>query len=95
MYALNYSPQTGKASSIKRVSDGACIPLAPDNTDFQKFLIWNAEQKVPLDLKSTIEVEVITPPPTAEERIDRLLVILKAKVVLTDKEAGDIISITR
>ena len=26
--------------NIKRLSDGACIPLNPDNTDYQAYLKW-------------------------------------------------------
>ena len=52
MYQLIYSHQDGTVSSIKRNSDGASIPLAEGNTDYQAFLVWNAEQAVPLDLNS-------------------------------------------
>ena len=51
MYQLIYSHNDGKVSGIKR-SDGASIPLAEGNTDYQAFLVWNAEQAVPLDLNS-------------------------------------------
>ena len=51
MYQLIYSHQDGKVSGIRR-SDGASIPLAEGNTDYQAFLVWNAEQAVPLDLNS-------------------------------------------
>jgi hypothetical protein len=52
MYQLIYSFADGKVSGIKRNSNGACIPLAEGNTDYQDFLIWNSEQAVPLDLNS-------------------------------------------
>ena len=52
MYQLNYDTMTGKVSNIKRLSDSASIPLCEDNTDFQAFLEWNAEQAVPLDIVS-------------------------------------------
>ena len=52
MYQLIYSHQDGTVSGIKRLSDGATIPLAEGNTDYQAFLVWNAEQVVPLDLNS-------------------------------------------
>lgn len=52
MYQLIYSHQDGIVSGIKRLSDGASIPLAEGNTDYQAFLVWNAEQTVPLDLNS-------------------------------------------
>jgi hypothetical protein len=53
MYILNYDPRTGKVSSIQL--GNMCIPLCPDNTDYQAFLAWNKAQKKPLDLESTIE----------------------------------------
>lgn len=42
----------GTVSGIKRTSDGASIPLADGNMDYQAFLVWNAEQTTPLDLNS-------------------------------------------
>lgn len=51
MYQLIYSHHDGTVSGIRR-SDGASIPLAEGNTDYQSFLVWNAEQAVPLDLNS-------------------------------------------
>lgn len=51
MYQLIYSYENGKVAGIRR-SDGASIPLAEGNTDYQAFLVWNAEQAVPLDLNS-------------------------------------------
>lgn len=52
MYQLIYSHIDGTVSGIKRLSDGASIPLAEGNTDYQEFLEWNAQQAVPLDLSS-------------------------------------------
>ena len=34
-------------NSIRRMSDGACIPLEPANADYQKYLKWVAEGNTP------------------------------------------------
>ena len=60
MYELNYGSD-GKVISISKLNtDGSVSSFYLDeaNSDFQDFLIWNAEQKVPLDLNSTIPVVV-------------------------------------
>jgi hypothetical protein len=45
------------------------IPIDIHNQDFSHFLDWNSKQELPLDWKTSIEVEPLTPIPTVEERL--------------------------
>jgi len=36
------------SGSIIRLEDGACIPMNPDNTDYQAYLKWLADGNTPL-----------------------------------------------
>ena len=49
MYKLCPKGFKGEPSeSIIRLSDGACIPMSEDNTDYQAYLKWVAEGNTPL-----------------------------------------------
>jgi len=37
-----------QSTSVIRLLDGACIPFAPDNTDYQAYLKWVADGNTPL-----------------------------------------------
>jgi hypothetical protein len=45
MYKLFNAPIGGQF--VIRLSDNACIPFDPDNTDYQAYLKWVAEGNTP------------------------------------------------
>jgi hypothetical protein len=47
MFKLMNDVITGELQCIKRISDGACIPFDPANTDYQVYLKWLAEGNTP------------------------------------------------
>ena len=50
-YKLYNSAKTGELASIIKNPDDAirlCIPINPDNTDYQEYLAWLAEGNEPL-----------------------------------------------
>jgi hypothetical protein len=51
MYKIIYDGMLNKDSGILRLSDGACIPFDPANTDYQEYLKWLEEgnQAIPAD----------------------------------------------
>ena len=50
MYKLcQPNPQNNApAVSVIRITDGACIPFDPANTDYQAFLLWKSQGNEPL-----------------------------------------------
>ena len=46
MYKLHKNIM-GVEDCIKRIADNACIPFAPDNTDYQQYLKWLSEGNTP------------------------------------------------
>jgi len=48
MYKLSPINFDGKQYSVIRLSDMACIPFDPDNTDYQAYLKWLEEGNEPL-----------------------------------------------
>ena len=55
MYKLNYDTETGKVESIQK--DNMTIPICEGNIDYQEFLEWNKEQKIPLDINSSLKID--------------------------------------
>ena len=47
MYKLIKHPFTGEITTVLRLSDNACIPFAPDNSDYQAYLAWCKEGNTP------------------------------------------------
>ena len=48
MYKLIFDNLNNKQSGVLRLSDGACIPFDPANTDYQDYLKWLEEGNTPL-----------------------------------------------
>jgi hypothetical protein len=48
MYKIIRNEKTNAECGVKRISDGACIPFDPDNTDYQAYLAWVEAGGVPL-----------------------------------------------
>lgn len=48
MYKRTKGPNGEDQNAVLRLSDNACIPFDPDNTDYQAYLAWLAEGNEPL-----------------------------------------------
>ena len=46
-YKTIHDPISTKIAGIRRMSDGACIPLDPANTDYAAYLEWVAAGNTP------------------------------------------------
>lgn len=53
MYQLIKNIFGVESNSVRRVSDGACIPFDLANTDYQEYLTWIAEGNEPLPAEET------------------------------------------
>ena len=47
MYKLIKDLISNEINMVRRLSDGACIPFAEANTDYQEYLEWLAEGNTP------------------------------------------------
>ena len=71
MYQINIDAATGHPSGMIRLSDGASIPEAPGNRDWEQYLAWRAAGNKPL--KGVAPVSEPVADPALEEAISALV----------------------
>lgn len=55
MFKLYNDPKNNAVKGVVRLSDNACIPFDPANTDYQAYLKWLEEGNVPLSADEVAE----------------------------------------
>ena len=53
MYKL-YNDLNGKPCAVIRTTDGACIPFADGNIDYEEYKAWLAEGNTPLPAEENV-----------------------------------------
>lgn len=53
MYKLIKNSETNEINTVQRLSDNACIPFDPANTDYQAYLKWVSEGNTPEPAENT------------------------------------------
>jgi len=57
MYKLIKDALTNNINAVLRLSDGAIVPIQPDNTDYQQYLKWLALGNTPEPADNPVQGE--------------------------------------